>query len=65
VSSEKEKCLVYLHLYIFVEEIVTTDKKKDSKKRSKKPKNKKQRNDSVSNCNQLEDKLKWAVNEVR
>ncbi len=39
----------------------TKNKKKD---RSKKQKGKKERENEASNCHQLENKLKWAVDEV-
>ena len=40
---------------------VTTSKKK---KHSKKQKNKKEAIETISHCDQLESKLKWAVDEV-
>ncbi|CAF1100235.1 unnamed protein product [Adineta ricciae] len=40
---------------------VTTSKKK---KHSKKQKNKKEANETISHCDQLESKLKWAVDEL-
>ncbi len=39
-----------------------TKKKKDRSK--KKEKSKKEHDGQISNCNQLENKLKWAVDEV-
>jgi len=51
---------------VFVEkdenEGTTKNKKKD---RSKKQKGKKEHENEINNCNQLENKLKWAVDEVR
>jgi hypothetical protein len=51
---------------IFIEkdgnEKPTKNKKKD---RSKKQKGKKEHDNQISNCNQLENKLKWAVDEVK
>ncbi len=53
-------------LFVIVEkdenEETTKKKKKD---RSKKQKGKKERENEISNCNQLENKLKWAVDEVK
>ncbi|CAF3114271.1 unnamed protein product [Rotaria sp. Silwood2] len=45
------------------EEVVTTNMKKDDIKRSTKQKNKEKLNENMSNCNRLENKLKWAVDE--
>ncbi|CAF1108786.1 unnamed protein product [Rotaria sordida] len=43
------------------EETVTINKKKDNIKHSK---NKEKSNENISNCNRLENKLKWAVDEL-
>ena len=41
------------------EQTARSDKKKDNVKRSKNNKNR-----NLSNCNRIENKLQWAVNEV-
>ncbi|CAF4255069.1 unnamed protein product [Rotaria sp. Silwood2] len=46
------------------EEVVTTNMKKDDIKRSTKQKNKEKLNENMSNCYRLENKLKWAVDEL-
>ncbi|UJR09152.1 hypothetical protein I4U23_013400 [Adineta vaga] len=42
----------------------TANKKKEDKKRSKKQKTKKESNETRNSCDQLENKLKWAVDEL-
>ncbi len=56
----------YLCLNIFVEKDGNEETKKNKKKdRSKKQKGKKERDNQISHCHQLENKLKWAVDEVK
>jgi hypothetical protein len=63
-SELKRKCFMRIFLVIIEKdenEGTTKNKKKD---RSKKQKGKKERENEASNCHQLENKLKWAVDEV-